>query len=185
VHAPPFCWGDSNSGKSTVFEGIKQFLPAFGCSSSDNFPYNDSTDKAVMIWDDFSIPTGSPYYDLLKCLEGEPGHTYNTKRSSYKPVHPIKFFLTCEKLPVKKMRAPVDDAEFGKSAAPINWVTGDAKTMHFHNRLEIFGPFIPFPSDGLKDLRGAGRVCPKQYYRWLLDHKDRPRLAVTEYEVMT
>ena len=83
------------------------------------------------------------------------------------------------------MGAPVDDAGFGKSAAPINWVTDDAKTMHFHNRLEIFGPFIPFPSDGLKDLRGAGRVCPKQYYRWLLDHKDRPRLAVTEYEVMT
>jgi hypothetical protein len=51
-----------------------------------------------------------------------------------------------EKLPVKKMGAPVDDAGFGKSAAPINWVTDDAKTMHFHNRLEIFGPFIPFPS---------------------------------------
>jgi hypothetical protein len=48
------------------------------------------------------------------------------------------------------------------------WVTDTAKTKHFHNRLEIFGPFVI--NDEIKDHKDA--ICAKQYCRWILDHKD-------------
>jgi len=74
---------------------------------------------------------------------------------------PIEFFFTCEKLPVKKVKDPNNTGL---------WITDNAKTEHLHNRLQVFGPFVPIPSSELKDLETQIRA--KQYCRRILDHKD-------------
>jgi hypothetical protein len=67
---------------------------------------------------------------------------------------PIEFFFTCEKLPVKKMKDPNNT-----SNNTGEWITDNARTEHLHNRLEVFGPFVPIPSSELKDL--GTQICAK------------------------
>jgi hypothetical protein len=166
-----FLWGDSNSGKSTVLKAIKDLMPtAVPVKNDPKFTYGNlvSGTKEALLWDDFLCPTGGDFHDMLNAFEGLKGHSYRVMRGIVTPVVPIKFFVTCEKLPIKK-----------KKDGPDAWVEDEEKTKHFHNRLAIHGPF-----NRIDVITGAGdNPCPKEFCQWLLEHKDSATPPVDEVDL--
>jgi hypothetical protein len=167
----PFLWGDSNSGKSTVLKAIKDLMPtAVPVKNDSKFTYGNLAcgTKEAFIWDDFLLPSFGDFHELLSAFEGEKGHPYRVMRDVVTYPVPIKFFVTCEKLPTK-MKKDVSDA----------WVEDEVKTKHFHNRLAIHGPF-----NRIDVITGAGdNPCPKEFCQWLIDHKDFTRPPVDEADL--
>jgi hypothetical protein len=111
---------------------------------------------------------------MLNAFEGLEGQSYRVAGTPCIWVcdrAPIKFFVTCETLPVKYKE--------DKSAAGGDWEEDEEKTKHFHNRLAIHGPFKP-----LSVITDAGdKPCAKQFCQWLLDNKDVKRAPSLEEDI--
>jgi hypothetical protein len=105
----PFLYGPSNSGKSTLFKGIKKlFHGAFAVPVKNDPKYFYGNlkggHKTVFIWDDFYMPGYGDYAEMLNAFEGEEGHVYRCMSAIETPSAPIKYFVTSPDLLTLRVR---------------------------------------------------------------------------------